>query len=101
MQLYEQRERFRTNVIGVIGDDLNGYMLDDVAIEYLEQTPMEQLDPNNVLDAEGIKKITDVTSRENIQANHFRREAEKQIKAKDVETQQAVFEMERQEKAAE
>lgn len=101
VQLYEQRERFRTNVIGVIGDDLNGYMLDDVAIEYLEQTPMEQLDPNNVLDAEGIKKITDVTSRENIQANHFRREAEKQIKAKDVETQQAVFEMERQEKAAE
>ena len=101
VQLYEQRERFRTNVIGVIGDDLNGYMLDDVAIEYLEQTPMDQLDPNNVLDAEGIKKITDVTSRENIQANAFRREAEKQIKAKDVETQQAVFEMERQEKAAE
>lgn len=101
VQLYEQRERFRTSVIGVIGDDLNGYMLDDVAIEFLEQTPMEQLDPNNVLDAEGIKKITDVTSRENIQANHFRREAEKQIKAKDVETQQAVFEMERQEKAAE
>jgi uncharacterized membrane protein YqiK len=101
VQLYEQRERFRTNVIGVIGEDLNGYMLDDVAIEYLEQTPIEQLDPNNVLDAEGIKRITDVTSRENIEANSFRREAEKQIKAKDVETQQAIFEMERQEKAAE
>ena len=101
VQLYEQRERFRTSVIGVIGDDLNGYMLDDVAIEFLEQTPIEQLDPNNVLDAEGIKKITDVTSRENILANAFRREAEKQIKSKDVETQQAVFEMERQEKAAE
>ena len=101
VQLYEERERFRTSVIGVIGDDLNGYMLDDVAIEYLEQTPIEQLDPNNVLDAEGIKKITDVTTRENIQANAFRREAEKQIKSKDVETQQAVFEMERQEKAAE
>lgn len=101
VQLYEQRERFRTSVIGVIGDDLNGYMLDDVAIEFLEQTPIEQLDPNNVLDAEGIKKITDVTTRENIQANAFRREAEKQIKSKDVETQQAVFEMERQEKAAE
>ncbi len=101
VQLYEERERFRTSVIGVIGDDLNGYMLDDVAIEFLEQTPIEQLDPNNVLDAEGIKKITDVTTRENIQANAFRREAEKQIKSKDVETQQAVFEMERQEKAAE
>jgi uncharacterized membrane protein YqiK len=101
VQLYEERERFRTSVIGVIGRDLNGYMLDDVAIEYLEQTPMEQLDPNNVLDAAGIRKITDITSRERIQANAFRREAEKQIKAKDVETQQAVFEMERQEKSAE
>ncbi len=101
VELYELREQFRTGVIDVIGDDLNGYMLDDVAIEYLEQTPMERLDPNNVLDAEGIKKITDITSRESIQANAFRREAEKQIKAKDVETQQAVFEMDRQEKAAE
>jgi uncharacterized membrane protein YqiK len=101
VQLYEQREQFRTNVIGVIGEDLNGYVLDDVAIEYLEQTPMNQLDPYNVLDAEGIRKITDITSKEAVTANHFRREAEKQLKAKDVETQQAVYEMDRQEKSAE
>ncbi len=99
--LYEQRENFRSNVIGVIGEDLNGYVLDDVAIEYLEQTPIDQLDPRNVLDAEGIRKITDITSKEAVTANHFRRDAEKQVKAKDVETQQAVFEMERQEKSAE
>jgi len=99
--LYEQRETFRTNVIAVIGEDLNGYALDDVAIEYLEQTPMHQLDPYNVLDAEGIRKITDITSREAVTANQFRREAEKQLKAKDVETQQAIYEMDRQEKSAE
>ncbi|HEY4331640.1 MAG TPA: hypothetical protein VGM78_03685 [Ilumatobacteraceae bacterium] len=101
VELYEKREAFRSGVIGVIGADLNGYVLDDVAIEYLEQTPVEQLDPNNVLDSEGIRKITEVTTREQVTANTFRRDAEKQIKAKDVETQQAVFEMERQEKAAE
>jgi uncharacterized membrane protein YqiK len=101
VQLYEQRETFRTNVIGVIGEDLNGYVLDDVAIEYLEQTPMSQLDPYNVLDAEGIRKITDITSKEAVTANQFRREAEKQLKAKDVETQQAIYEMDRQEKSAE
>lgn len=101
VELYDKRETFRTNVIRVIGEDLNGYILDDVAIEYLEQTPVTSLDPANVLDAEGIRKITDITTRESIQANHFRREAEKQIKAKDVETQQAIFEMDRQEKAAE
>lgn len=101
VELYEMREQFRSNVISVIGEDLNGYVLDDVAIEYLEQTPVGQLDPQNVLDAVGIRKITDITSNEAVTANHFRREAEKQLKAKDVETQQAVYEMDRQEKAAE
>ncbi len=100
VELYELRENFRTNVIAVIGEDLNGYVLDDVAIEYLEQTPIGQLDPNNVLDSVGIKKITDITSKEAVTANVHRREAEKQLKAKDVETQQAVYEMDRQEKAA-
>jgi uncharacterized membrane protein YqiK len=101
VQLYDRREAFRTAVIGVVGEDLNGYVLDDVAIEYLEQTPVSQLDPSNVLDAEGIRKITEITTREHIAANVFRRDAEKQIKAKDVETQQALYEMDRQEKAAE
>jgi uncharacterized membrane protein YqiK len=101
VELYDKRDHFRSTVINVIGEDLNGYVLDDVAIEYLEQTPMDRLDPSNVFDAEGIRKITEITSREKINANVFRREAEKQIKQKDVETQQAVFEMDRQEKAAE
>jgi uncharacterized membrane protein YqiK len=101
VELYDKRDNFRSTVITVIGQDLNGYVLDDVAIEYLEQTPLDQLNPSNVLDAEGIRKITEITSRERITANGFRREAEKQIKQKDVETQQAVFEMDRQEKAAE
>jgi uncharacterized membrane protein YqiK len=101
VELYDKREQFRTEIIGVVGQDLNGYVLDDVAIEYLEQTPVDQLSTSNVLDAEGIRKITEKTTSEMIQANVFRREAEKQIKAKDVETQQAIYEMERQEKAAE
>jgi uncharacterized membrane protein YqiK len=101
VELYDKRDHFRSTVINVIGEDLNGYVLDDVAIETLEQTPLDQLDPSNVLDAEGIRKITEITARERITANGFRREAEKQIKQKDVETQQAVFEMDRQEKAAE
>jgi uncharacterized membrane protein YqiK len=101
VELYEKRDLFRANVIKVIGEDLNGFVLDDVAIEYLEQTPMAQLDPNNVLDAEGIRKITAITSTQAIETNVHKREAEKQIKSKDVETQQALFEMERQEKAAE
>ena len=45
----------RDAVVAVIGRDLNGYVLEDVAIDYLEQTPKHLLDPSNILDAEGIR----------------------------------------------
>jgi uncharacterized membrane protein YqiK len=45
----------------VIGKDLNGFVLDDAAIDYLEQTPIEALDRDNIMDAEGIRKITALT----------------------------------------
>ena len=60
-QLYTERQKFRDSIVRVIGDDLNGYTLEDVAIDYLEQTPLDSLDPNNILDAEGILKITERT----------------------------------------
>jgi len=61
-KLYTDRLDFRDKIIDVIGKDLNGYALEDVAIDYLEQTPLDKLDEHNVLDAEGIKKITMITS---------------------------------------
>lgn len=61
--LHAERDKFRDQVMVTIGPSLNGYRLDDVAIDYLEQTPLEQLDPHNVLDARGIKKIKAQTGR--------------------------------------
>ena len=61
-QLYTERDVFKDQIIRVIGKDLNGYVLEDAAIDFLEQTPIEVLDPNNVLDALGIKKITAITT---------------------------------------
>ncbi|MFO1063971.1 MAG: flotillin family protein [Pirellulales bacterium] len=57
---------------------------------------MELLNPNNILDAEGIKKITELTSSEKIKENHFTREREKTLKKQDVERQEAILELERQ-----
>ncbi|MFY7876533.1 MAG: flotillin family protein, partial [Pirellula sp.] len=54
------------------------------------------LNPNNILDAEGIKKITELTSNEKIKENHFTREREKTLKKQDVEAQEAILELERQ-----
>ena len=95
IDLYAERDKFRDDIIRVIGDDLNGYVLEDAAIDYLEQTPIEELDTNNILDAEGIRKITQLTAEQHILTNEHKREEETKIKKKDVETREKILELER------
>ena len=73
-------DRFKGRAIDLIGTDLNGYLLEDVAIAQFEQTAVEMLDPNNILDAQGIRKITEITAQEALKANHLEREQEKQLR---------------------
>jgi len=101
VQLFENRQDFREKIIEVIGDDLNGYVLEDVAIDYLEQTPKASLDPSNILDAEGIKKITELTATQNVRTNELERDEELAIKKKNVATIEAMLELERQQSDAE
>ena len=101
VELFENRQDFRDKIIQVIGTDLNGYVLEDVAIDYLEQTPKSALDPANILDAEGIRKITELTARQNVQTNIFARDEELAIKKKNVETIEAMLELDKQQKDAE
>lgn len=96
VDLYQARDNFRDEIIRQIGDDLSGYVLEDAAIDYLEQTPLSKLDAHNILDAQGIKKITELTAVENVRTNELRRNEEMQIKKKNVETQEALLELERQ-----
>ena len=96
IQLYEQRDQFRDEILKVIGTDLNGFVLDDAAIDYLEQTPLEMLDPDNILDAEGIKKIHTLTAEQAKISNHIQRDKQKVIKQQDVEAHEAILELERQ-----
>ena len=101
VKLFEDRLQFREAIVRVIGEDLNGYVLEDVAIDYLEQTPKNALDPHNILDAEGIKKITELTAQQNIRTNVLERDEELAIKKKNVETVEAMLELERQQSDAE
>jgi uncharacterized membrane protein YqiK len=101
VDLYTNRELFKEEILKVIGTDLNGYILDDAAIDYLEQTSIESLDPKNILDAEGIKKITELTAEQAILANDIQRNEEKIIKKQDVEAREAILELERQQADAE
>lgn len=99
--LYKERDNFKDYIIKVIGEDLNGYSLDDVAIDYLEQTPVDSLDPQNILDSRGIKKITEITAGQNVLTNELRQKERKEIKRQNVEADEAVFELERQRSDAE
>jgi uncharacterized membrane protein YqiK len=99
--LYRERNLFRDEIIQVIGQDLNGYVLEDAAIDYLEQTPMNQLDANNILDAQGIRKITELTAVQHVRTNELQRDEQMQIKKKDVETKEKLLELERQQADAE
>jgi flotillin len=78
-ELFMERTKFREQIQVTIGKDLDGFLLQDVAIDYLEQTPLDQHDPSNVLDAEGIKKITEITQRERVLSNEFSQRAQVQV----------------------
>ncbi|MFC1418402.1 SPFH domain-containing protein [Streptacidiphilus cavernicola] len=101
VDLYTKREEFRDRIIGAIGTDLNGYHLEDAAIDHLEQTPLVQLDPANILDAQGIRKITELTALEHIRTNDFQRNEEKEITRQNVDAREAVLELERRRSEAE
>ncbi|WP_371619340.1 flotillin family protein [Streptomyces sp. NBC_00454] len=101
VDLYTKREEFRDRIISVIGTDLNGYHLDDAAIDFLEQTPMTQLDAANILDAQGIRKITELTTIEHVRTNEFQRTEEKEITRQNVDARETILELERRQAEAE
>ena len=100
-ELFEKRQEFRDEIIKVIGNDLNGYVLEDVAIDYLEQTPKALLDQSNILDAEGIRKITELTARQNVITNELEQNEKLAISKKNVEAREALLALERQQAEAE
>ena len=96
VDLYNSRDKLKEGILKTIGTDLNGFVLEDVAIDYLEQTSLALLNPDNILDSEGIKKITELTATQKILANQIDRDREKTITKQNVETQEAIFELNRQ-----
>ncbi len=76
VELFEKRQEFREAIVELIGKDLNGYILEDVAIDYLEQTPVSELDPNNVMDSDGIRRIKEITEGNRVKTNILERDAE-------------------------
>ena len=94
-KLFTMRDEFKDRIIQVIGTDLNGYVLDDAAIDFLEQTPLSSLDPQNILDAQGILKITQITTAQNLMTEERRQAERMEMTRLKVDADEKVFEQER------
>lgn len=100
-ELYTKRDEFKDKIIEVIGKDLNGFILDDAAIDYLEQTPLEHLDRDNIMDADGIRKITDLTVIQNVKTNELRQKERMEMGSQNLNADEALFRFEQRRAEAE
>lgn len=81
--------QLRDAVLDHIGVDLNGYTLDDLALDRVSQTPADQLDPNNILDAKGLRKIAEMNRAQEL----ARLEVEKQTEIQKARQQREIREL--------
>ncbi len=95
-ELYSERDKFKKSMLDEIGEELNGYSLEGAAIDFLEQTKLDYLDPNNVLDSQGIRKITELTATQHKLTNQLKRDEEKEIKRQDVEANEFILALQKQ-----
>lgn len=79
VDLFHQRIEFRDAVRNTIEKDMDGFKIYDVVIDQLDQTALEAHDPNNVQDAAGILKITQITSDSNVQTNQVSQDKQTKI----------------------
>lgn len=93
-ELHTNRDEFRGAVQEIVGKELthNGLTLEDVTISHLDQTPTDALKPDtNVFDAEGVRKIAETVQEQRVMRNRIERDADKQVKEQDVETDRFVY----------
>lgn len=96
-EIHTERDKFAERVKEHVRSDLeeNGMLLESVTISALDQTDPSELSDNNVFDAQGKKKITEITTAALVERNRLERDAERERAQKDVETRQQVLELER------
>ena len=96
-ELHSKRDEFAGKVQAIVTHDLasNGLTLESVTISALDQTDTSQLQERNVFDAQGLRKIAEITQRAKVERNEIEREAEQQITLRDVATRKQVLSLQR------
>jgi uncharacterized membrane protein YqiK len=102
-ELHSKRDEFATSVQQIVTHDLssNGLSLESVTISALDQTDPSALQERNVFDAQGLRKIAEITQNARAERNEIEREAEQRIAAKNVSTRKQVLALTRDQAEAE
>lgn len=102
-QLNSERDAFLAEVIKLVADDLlsNGLVLETATISRLDQTDEQYLKAENIFDAQGRRKIAEITQQNLTERNRLLREGEEARKRQDVSARQLVLEHELREREAE
>ncbi len=97
VELHAKRDEFASAVQQIVTHDLssNGLTLESVTISSLDQTDPSQLQEKNVFDAQGLRKIAEITQKARVERNIIEREAERQVQEKNVATTKKVLELQR------
>jgi uncharacterized membrane protein YqiK len=97
VELHSKRDEFASAVQAIVTHDLssNGLALESVTISSLDQTDPSQLQEKNVFDAQGLRKIAEITQRARVERNEIEREAERQVQEKNVFTSKKVLDLQR------
>jgi len=101
-QLNSERDEFLMEVMKLVRDDLNsnGLVLETVTISRLDQTDDRFLKAENIFDAQGRRKIAEITQQNLTERNRLVRDGERARKEQDVLTRNKVLELEKLEREA-
>ncbi|MEZ0265967.1 MAG: SPFH domain-containing protein [Phycisphaerae bacterium] len=97
VELHAKRDEFASAVQEIVTHDLssNGLTLESVTISALDQTDPSALQERNVFDAQGLRKIAQITQQAKVERNEIEQESQRQVVMKNVETRKKVLDMER------
>ncbi|QOV88651.1 flotillin family protein [Humisphaera borealis] len=97
VELHSKRDEFASSVQEIVQHDLasNGLSLESVTISALDQTDTSALQERNVFDAQGLRKIAEITQKARIERNEIEREAERAVVEKNVATSKKVLDLQR------
>lgn len=103
VELHSKRDEFATSVQQIVIHDLahNGLTLESVTISSLDQTDPAALQERNVFDAQGLRKIAEITQKARVERNVIERESEQAIATKNVATRKEVLDLARDQAEAE